>query len=56
MDKLIKEEYIEICKGCKIERDSKKQGYEWICQKCGRDEDTFQDAVKQTITRILIKE
>lgn len=54
METLVKEERIEICKGCKAERNIKKQSYEWICSECGKDEDTFQDAVKQTITRTLL--
>ena len=55
METLVKEEDIEICKSCNAEANPKKQSYDWICSECGRDEDTFQYAVKQTITRKLLK-
>lgn len=56
MDKLIRQEDIEICKGCKEERDEDAQNYEWVCQNCGRDSDTFQDAVKIYYSKIMLKD
>ncbi len=54
METLVKEEDIEICEKC--HRDKKKnEGYDWFCSHCGEDY-KFINAVKQTITRILLKD
>jgi hypothetical protein len=53
METLESEEEIEICRRCKALKTD--EGYEWICQECGLDESTFIRAVKQTISRILLK-
>lgn len=55
MEKLIKEEDIEICKGCNAERSVELERSAYTCNSCGRDEDVYRPAVRQTIERILMK-
>lgn len=52
MDTLIDEKEIEICNKCKVEKNN-SEDYE--CRNCGSDGYPFVTAVRQTISRILLK-
>lgn len=53
MDTLIDEKEIEICSKCKTERKNNTEDYS--CCECGADGYPFVTAVRQTISRILLK-
>lgn len=53
MDTLIDEKEIEICNKCKVEKEKNSEDYE--CRNCGADGYPFVTAVRQTISRILLK-
>jgi len=52
MDTLIDEKEIEICHKCKVEKNN-SEDYE--CWSCGAEGYPFVTAVRQTISRILLK-